>query len=223
MKRILPTLMLFSAVSMTIAVSASAQPHPTGSGEVASQGAAASVPTGAPRAEPSGATLPADYVIGPDDVLSVVFWREPDLSADVVVRPDGKISLPLLHDVYAAGLTPDELRERVTEQARQFVQDPNATVVVREINSRRVFITGEVSRPGTFRLTTPTTVVQLIAMAGGLTEFADGQNIVIIRTEPDAMTKARPFRYKFQYKHFRQGKNLRQNIELKPGDTIVVP
>ena len=160
----------------------------------------------------------ADYVIGTEDVLGIVFWREPTLSADVVVRPDGKISLPLLNDVDAVGLTPDQLRERLAKLADRFVDTPQPSVVVRQINSRRVFITGNVERPGMFPLLRPTSVVQLIALAGGLREFADKGNIVIVRNEA-----GRQLTFRFDYDRLKSGKNLTQNIDLKPGDTIIVP
>src|SRR5215467_14662660 len=131
----------------------------------------------------AGLKVPADYVIGADDVLTVVFWRDKDMSGDVVVRPDGKITLPLLNDIQAAGLTPDQLREQVSKLAEHFLEEPAATVVVKQINSRKVFITGEVSKPGPYPLTTPTTVLQLIAMAGGLGEYAHKDEIVIMRSE----------------------------------------
>src|SRR6478672_7923692 len=125
----------------------------------------AKAPSPAPptAATATGAALPAGYVIGPDDLLSVVFWKDKEMSADVVVRPDGKISLPLLNDVQAAGLTPDQLRTRVIEAATKFVQDPNATVVVKEIRSRKVFITGMVVKGGPFPLSGDMTVMQLIS------------------------------------------------------------
>lgn len=159
-----------------------------------------------------------DYTIGPDDVLTVVFWRQKDLSADVVVRPDGKITLPLINDVVAAGLTPDQLRRTLIEQARPFVEEPTATVIVKQINSRKVFITGSVEKPGTYPLMTSMTVLQLIALAGGLKEFTNGKNIVIMRTEG-----GRPGGYPFNYANVSKRRNLRQNIELKSGDTVVVP
>ena len=167
---------------------------------------------------PPGVATPADYRIGPDDVLNVVFWREKDMSSKVAVRPDGKISLPLLNDVQAAGLTPEQLRVELTEAAGKFIEEPTVTVVVEAINSRRVFITGQVSKPGPYPLAGPTTVLQLIAMAGGVLEYADAKNITILRTE-----NGRPLSYRFNYKDVSQRKNLKQNIELKPGDTIIVP
>jgi polysaccharide biosynthesis/export protein len=171
----------------------------------------------APAQQPSAA-LPPDYVIGPDDQLSVVFWREKDMSGDVVVRPDGKISLPLLNDIQAAGLTPDQLREKLAQAASKYVEDTTVTVVVRQINSRKVFITGSVAHPGPFALNTPMTVLQLIAVAGGLGEWADQKNITIMRVE-----NGRPTTYHFNYREVVQGKNLTQNIPLKPGDTVIVP
>src|SRR6185295_11169335 len=116
---------------------------------------------------------PPDYVIGADDLLSVVFWRDKDMSSEVAVRPDGKISLPLLNDIQAAGLTPSQLRDRLTEDAKRYLEDPNVTIVVRQINSRRVFVTGEVAKPGPYPLIGPTTVLQILATAGGLKEYAD--------------------------------------------------
>jgi polysaccharide biosynthesis/export protein len=170
----------------------------------------------APPAAPVQA--PPDYRIGPDDVLAIVFWREKDLSSEVVVRPDGMITLPLISDVYAAGLTPEELRAKVQEAAGRYVTDPNATVIVRQINSRRVFITGMVGKPGPYPLTAPTTVLQAISMAGGLQEFAKQDRIVVMRTENGRTTT-----HRFNYKDIMRGRNLHQNILLLPGDTVMVP
>ncbi len=161
---------------------------------------------------------PPGYVIGAEDVLQILFRYDQDLTTEVTVRPDGMISLPMLSDVHAAGLTPEQLRDQVTESAKRFIEDPAVTVIVRTINSRKVFITGEVTRPGPYNLTTPTTVVQLIAMAGGLTEFADKGKITIMRME-----NGKPVSYKFNYKDVANGRNLKQNIELRPGDTVIVP
>jgi polysaccharide export outer membrane protein len=157
-------------------------------------------------------------VIGPDDVLTVIFWRDKDMSTDATVRPDGKISLPLLNEVQAAGLTPDQLREQLTQSASKFFEDPTVAVVVKQINSRKVFITGQVNKPGPYQLMGPTTVLQLLSMAGGVLEFADSKNIVILRTE-----NGKPVSYRFNYKDVSKRKNLQQNIELRPGDTVIVP
>jgi len=162
---------------------------------------------------------PADYVIGPGDVLAIVFWREPDMSvADVVVRPDGRISIPLLNDVVVSGLTPIQLRQKLTTEAQRLVQDPNVTIVVKQINSRRVFITGQVAKPGPYPLTSSMNVLQLISTAGGLLEYADGKDIVVMRNEGGKTTE-----FTFNYKEVVHRKNLKQNIDLKPGDTVIVP
>jgi polysaccharide biosynthesis/export protein len=161
---------------------------------------------------------PPDYVIGPDDQLSIIFWRDKDLSADVVVRPDGKISLPLLNDVQAGGLTPEQLRQTVTAQAKKYIEDPTANVIVKQINSRKVFITGEVEKPGTYTLSGPMTVLQLIATAGGLKEYAKKDKIVVLRNEGGNQV-----RLNFNYKDVVSQKNPSQNIDLRPGDTVVVP
>ena len=173
----------------------------------------------APASASLGPAAPADYLIGTDDVLSILFWRDKDLSApDIIVRPDGKVTLPLLNDVQAAGLTPQQLREAIQEAARKYVEDPNPTVIVKEIKSRRVSITGQVDKPGPYPLNGRTTILQLIAIAGGLKEFADGKNISLMRTED-----GRQVIFPFNYQDVLKKRNPGQNIELKPGDTLVVP
>jgi polysaccharide biosynthesis/export protein len=167
---------------------------------------------------PTTASLPAGYVIGASDVLSVTVWRDKDLSADAVtVRPDGMISLPLINEIKAAGLTPEELRVKLVEAASKFVEDPEVAIGVREIKSRNVFITGNVAKPATYPLNNDMTVLQLIAVAGGLLEYADAKNIVVIRNEG-----AHQQYHKFNYKDVVSQKHTAQNIVLKPGDTVVV-
>lgn len=178
-----------------------------------------SAPAGLAQGGPGTADAPAHYVIGPDDVLSVLFWRDKDLSSDVVVRPDGKISLPLINDIQAGGLTPEQLRNAVSAEARRFIEDPSVTIVIKQINSRKLFITGQVEKPGPYALTGPTTVLQLISMAGGLKEYADNKRIIIMRIDADGRQMGCPF----NYRDVVSGKNLKQNITLKPGDTVVVP
>lgn len=170
----------------------------------------------APRA--TDPVVPPGYVIGTDDVLSIVYWKDKDMSADAQVRPDGRIALPLINEVQAAGLTPEQLHKKLTEESKKYMEDANITVVVRQINSRKAFITGEVNRPGPYPLTSPTSVMQLIALAGGLREYANTKKIVIMRT-----VNGKPISLPFNYKDVIAGKNLQQNIELKPGDTVVVP
>lgn len=162
--------------------------------------------------------LPAGYVIGADDVLTIVFWRDKDMSAEVVVRPDGRISLPLLNDVQAAGLSPEQLRAQLEQAAAKYVAEPNASVVVKMINSRKVYITGNVLKPGNYPLTGEMSVLQLIAVAGGLQEYADSKKIVVMRKE-----EGRDRNFAFNYKDVTKQKNLQQNISLKPGDTVIVP
>jgi polysaccharide export outer membrane protein len=166
----------------------------------------------------SGIVVPDDYVIGAEDVLGVLFWREAELSGDVTVRPDGMITLPLIGDMSATGLKPEALADQVQEAASRLLTEPNVTVVVREINSRKVFITGEVGKPGAYPLTGPRTVMQLIALAGGVNEYADASNITVMR-----MVGTQQRSYKFNYKDVAKGKGLQQNILLQPGDTVVVP
>jgi polysaccharide export outer membrane protein len=183
---------------------------------VAGGSTAASVKPGVPAVP--GLATPPGFLIGPEDVLSIVYWRDKEMTADVTVRPDGKISLPLLNEIQAAGLTPGDLRDRLTELSKRYLEDPNVTVVLKQINSRKVFITGEIMKPGPYSLTTPTTVLQLIALAGGLKEFAKSDKIVIVRIE-----NGRTMAYPFNYKQVTARKKLQQNIELKPGDTVVIP
>lgn len=195
---------------------APAKPAASARNDTSSTPAISAPPSGAPL--PAGVTAPADYLIGPDDVLTVVFWREKDMSGDATVRPDGRISLPLINDIQAAGLTPEQLRVNITEASSKYIEQPTVAVVVKQINSRKVFITGQVAKQGVFPLSGPTTVMQLITIAGGLLEYADEKNISIVRNE-----KGRALSFRFNYDEVKKRKNLNQNIELKPGDTIVVP
>jgi len=159
-----------------------------------------------------------DYKIGPQDVLTINVWKEPDVSREVPVRPDGKISLPLLNDVEAAGLTPMQLANSLTESLKKFISSPQVTVIVKEINSRRVYVIGEVVRAGTFPLLPKMTVLQIVSSCGGFTQFANPKKIYVLRTKDGKQTKI-----PFNYREVVSGKNPEQNIELQPGDTIVVP
>jgi polysaccharide export outer membrane protein len=172
---------------------------------------------GARAATAAGTSLPRGYVIGPEDSLTVVFWRDKELSADVIVRPDGKISLPLLNDIQAAGLTPEQLKSRLEEAAAKYVEGANATVIVREVRSRKVYVVGEVANPGTVVLMSEMNVLQLIAAVGGLLEHADKKNIAIMR-----VVDGQERRFKFNYNDVVKGKQLQQNILLQPGDMVVV-
>jgi len=167
------------------------------------------------EASSASVKVPPGYVVGPADVLSIVFYRDKEMSADVVVRPDGKISLPLLNEINAAGQTQEALRTTILEAASRILEDPDVTVQVREIKSRNVYITGNVARPATYPLNGEMTVLQLIAVAGGLLEYADAKNIGVLSADG--------VRHKFNYKDVVRQKNIAQNIQLKPGDTVVVP
>jgi len=199
---------------MAMAISAIAKPA------VAQSSAPATAAiVGGPATAPVAPVSPsADYVIGPDDRLSVLFWRDKDISADVVVRPDGKISLPLLNEIQAAGFTPEQLRTHVADAASKYIEQPNVTVVIREIHSRNVYITGKVTKSGTYTLAGDMNVMQLIALAGGVLEYADDRNIVVIRSEG-----GRQQYHRFNYRDVIGHKNPQQNIQLRPGDTVVVP
>lgn len=160
---------------------------------------------------------PSDYIIGADDTLHITVWKEQDLSETLPVRPDGKISMPLLNDVMAAGLTPLQLRDSITEKLKKYIADPRVTVVVTGMNSRRVFVTGEVVHSGPIPLLPHMTVLQALAQAG-FNQFANLKGIYLLRTE-----HGKPTKFPFNYKQVVKGNDQEQNIELKPGDTIVVP
>jgi polysaccharide biosynthesis/export protein len=161
--------------------------------------------------------LPKDYVIGAEDVLAVVFWSAKELSAEVLVRPDGKISLPILNDLPAAGMTPEQLAATIAKAATKFVRDPSATVIVKAVNSRKVYVVGEVAKPGPFPLGSEMNVMQAIGEAGGFLETAKKGDVVIVRHE-----NGKEHRFKFNYNDVVRGKKVEQNIRLLPGDTIVV-
>jgi polysaccharide export outer membrane protein len=209
------------AVSIVFSVAAQADAQTASASPAAQPAPAAVAPArtgGAAPAAIAGIVAPPGYVIGADDSLDVVFWREKEMSASVVVRPDGMISLPLINDVRAEGLTPEQLRVALTTAAAKFVEEPTVTVVVKQIQSRKVFITGQVGKPGPYLLNSPMTVLQLISVAGGVAEYADKERIVVLRTED-----GKPVAKTFNYKEVMEGKKLQQNIELKPGDSVVVP
>jgi polysaccharide export outer membrane protein len=175
----------------------------------------------AKTSEPSGTVqetgASSDYVIGADDVLHITVWKEPDLSEQLPVRPDGKISMPLLNDIPAAGLTPLALKDSITEKLKKYIADPRVTVVVTAMNSQRIFVTGEVAHSGPITLLPQMTVLQALAQAG-FTQFANLKAIYVLRTQNGKHQKI-PFNYKDVVK----GNHPEQNILLKPGDTVVVP
>jgi polysaccharide export outer membrane protein len=159
-----------------------------------------------------------NYVIGPQDVLDISVWKESELTRTVPVRPDGKISMPLLNDVRAAGLTPNQLAAQITTSLKRFVTDPQVTIIVTQINSQRVYILGEVSRTGAYPLLPDMTILQALSSAGGFTQFANRKKIYMFRVENGKQVK-----YPFDYKAVIDGKLTSENVTLKAGDTIVVP
>jgi polysaccharide export outer membrane protein len=164
------------------------------------------------------ATDDPNYVIGPQDVLDISVWKEPELTRPVPVRPDGKISMPLLNDVQAAGKTPLQLAADITAGLKKFVTDPQVTIIVTTINSQRVFIRGEVNRAGAYPLLPNMTVLQALSSAGGFTIYANLKKIYLLRVEDGKQVK-----HPFNYKDVLAGKAADQNIMVKAGDTIVVP
>ena len=162
---------------------------------------------------------PDTYIIGSDDVLSINVWKEPEISKTVPVRPDGMISLPLLGEIKARGLTPVQLEGQIGDSLKKIMSDPQVTVIVTQVNSLSFNIMGQVARPGYFPLTRPMTVLDAIALCGGFRDFAKQKKIYVLRTSPDGKQE----RLKFNYKQVINGKNMAQNIQLQPHDTLVVP
>ncbi len=173
-------------------------------------------------ADPPGqgkfADLPAGYKLQPGDLLQVVVWKETDLQSEVLIRPDGGISFPLAGDLQAAGLTTDELRERVQLRVRKLIPDAVVTVAVKAPNGNRVFVIGKVNRPGDFPLLRPTDVMQALSLAGGATPFASTDRIRVLHRDGVHQTSIR-----FRYSQVAKGRNLDQNVLLQSGDTVVVP
>lgn len=170
--------------------------------------------TDATNQQTATSAVPASYVIAPEDVLDVEVWGNQQLSRQVPVRPDGKISLPLINDVKAAGLTATELANSITDQLKKFVTDPEVTVIVTGVNSQHIYIMGEVNHSGIVPLVPDMRVLQALSSAGGFTPFANPKKIYVLRNG---------VQHPFNYKDVIKGKNLDENILLQPGDTIVVP
>ena len=158
------------------------------------------------------------YVIGSEDVLYIHVWKEETLSKTVSVRMDGMISMPLVDEIQAAGITPLQLKEKLTEKLKDFVEAPNVTVIVMEANSFKVYVSGQVKNPGVLRLRSETSLAQAISLVGGFSDWANQSKIIIIRKE-----NGKEKRFTVNYKKIVKGKDLSLNILLKPGDTIIVP
>jgi len=174
-------------------------------------------PPVSPSAVPVPPIAPVDpktFVIGAEDTLLIQVWREPEFSRPVLVRPDGKITLPLIKEIQASGRTPDQLAVDIQKALGEYIKNPEVTVTVNQVNSKKYYITGEVGRAGAFPLVVPTRVLDALTTAGGFKEFANTKKIVILRNGE---------RLKFNYKEVIKGKNPEQNILLENGDYIIVP
>ena len=158
------------------------------------------------------------YRIGANDILSIYVWKEPDLTRDITVMPDGRITFPLIGEIQAQGQTVNQLKKTISQNLEKYVTAPEVTVIVSESRSRIIYTIGKVTRPGPYPLAPDMTVLQALSAAGGFTEWADTKNILIVRREGD-----KEVQLQFNYKEFTDGRNLQQNILLKPNDTIVVP
>ena len=176
---------------------------------------------GSPSSVPSSATgsSPDDFVIGSEDMLAVNVWKEPEVSRAVQVRPDGKISLPLVGELQAGGQTPRQLEKDIASKLQSYISEPEVTVIVQEIKSKRFNILGMVVRPGSYPLASSAAVLDAIALAGGFRDFAKQKSIYVLRHNPQGGESRLPFNYKEVIK----GKNSNQNVALKAGDTVVVP
>jgi polysaccharide biosynthesis/export protein len=213
--RIMPLLMLLVLAS----IGALAQSDP-GSRPAAPAAAAADKQAGAKPGEGARAAhSDSSYVIGANDVLAINVWKEPDISRSVPVRSDGKISLPLVGELQAGGQTPRQLEQEITKRLQNFISEPEVTVIVTDSKSQKVNILGMVARPGTYLLTSSTTVLDAIAMSGGFKDFAKQKSIYVLRQAPDGTQQRIPF----NYKDVIRGKNAEQNVRLQAGDTVVVP
>lgn len=162
--------------------------------------------------------LDNSYIIGAEDLITIFVWKEPDLTQTISVRPDGKISMPLLNDIEASGFTTLQLKEVISNQLRKYINEPTVTVIVQAARSQKASIMGEVARSGTYFINSPTTLIQLISLAGGFRDFALTDKISIVRQE-----NGKTHKLKFNYRDFIKGKNLDKNIQIKPGDIVIVP
>ncbi|NOY52973.1 MAG: polysaccharide export protein [Deltaproteobacteria bacterium] len=169
----------------------------------------------APTDQQAAVTAPEEYIIGPEDILVISVWKDDTLTTEAVVRSDGKISVPLINDVQASGLTVLQLKDEITKRLKEFVPGVDVTVIVKQMNSNKVYIQGEVTRPGPQDFNGELTVIQALALAGGLTPYAKGSSIIILRADGQKRL--------FNYNQVIKGKNLKQNIRLRRGDTIIIP
>jgi polysaccharide export outer membrane protein len=195
------------------------QPGKPAAATAATSTAAVSTTPSAAVAPVGGYPLSGEYIIGPEDVLQITVWKNDTLSRTLPVRPDGKISLPLLHDIQAAGLTPMQLRDKLANALSEFMPSPEVAVTVSDVRSYRVSVLGEVQKPGQLQLKADTTVLEAIALAGGFRDFASPGKIMILRKDNKGATQKIPFNYNRVVKDNRS----QDNVTLKSGDVVVVP
>jgi polysaccharide export outer membrane protein len=167
--------------------------------------------------------VPQEFLLGPEDVLEITVWKNQDLSRTTAIRPDGLISLPIIGDVQAAGLTANTLATQIAERLKQFVANPAVSVSVKEINSYSIFVLGEVTKPGKYQLKSFTTVLQAISMAGGFTEFAKKSKLHVVRNQPNGDRRLHEIYIPVRYSDLVAGQGTPANFVLKSGDTVVVP
>jgi polysaccharide export outer membrane protein len=220
--RALLFVVFLAAAGCTLSAQAPAS-EPDGSGPMVSSATSPGNPPLATPAQPATpvAGKPHDdsFVIGADDVLAINVWKETDVSRSVPVRSDGKISLPLVGEIVAAGKTPLQLEQDITARLRSYITEPEVTVMVQQINSEKYNILGQVTKPGSYPLVATTTIVDAIATAGGFRDFAKKKGIYVLRQNPEGGES----RIGFSYPDYIKGKSTSQNIALKPHDTVIVP
>jgi polysaccharide export outer membrane protein len=209
---------VWATVCLSVTLLACAEDTKVGAGKSTQQVGPQTTLFAAQPGAPPVAAAPDTYIIGAQDVVQVTVWKEPELSGPIPVRPDGKISLALLNDVDAAGLTPTQLAESIASKLKKYMEEPRVSVIVTQINSRRVYVLGQVMHPGAMPLTPDMTVLQAISTAGGLSQFTDGKKAYVLRSE-NGVQRRIPVNYKLLVK----GEQMDANVLLKSGDTIVVP
>jgi polysaccharide export outer membrane protein len=218
----LARVMLSACLSLAVATSrasssvkSAAAPELANTRGVEKRGGTSADPAQTPSSKNSG----DDYVIGPSDILAINVWKDTELSRNVTVRPDGKISLPLIGEMLVSGLTALKVQSLLTERLKQFISQPQVSVIVQEMKSRTYIIVGKITKPGSYPLGKPTTVLEAIAIAGGFVEFAKVNKLYVLRRSEDGAQ----IRLPFNYKKVVNGHDPTENVDLKNGDTIVVP
>jgi polysaccharide biosynthesis/export protein len=213
------TLFKYTAVLACLAMSAAGPAQTAPANQAKADPPATVIANNGPVNVPAGKPHDDSFVIGNDDVLAINVWKEPDISRSVPVRSDGKISLPLVGEVQATGSTPLKLEQEIASKLSSYISEPEVTVMVQQINSEKFNVLGQVTKPGSYSLTSSVTVLDAIALAGGFRDFAKQKSIYILRQKSDGAQS----RIAFNYKDVVNGKHPEQNIKLEPHDTVVVP